>query len=167
PGPRQVRFYGFPRDVDGDGFIGGAAAGTLGTPGNNYLPYSVDVVPLRTVLASLPGSATAGSTINPFGVQAFPFEKQFPLDDEPPFYMSLNDTADDEELVFPFRSGRGEGTDRYVVAWSPWDMDGNNVEPFDYNLAPTMLRFVIVGVDDESRLADGIPTELIFRLPRD
>ena len=168
-GPRRTLYYGFPRDVDGDGYIGGVAGGLDADPAaNSFIPGSVDVVPLRTILSALPAA------VNPTNQFAAPFEKTFPLAVEPQFYMRANNVVSPAETVYPInRASNGvitnsfpNGEARYTCAWSPWDVDGNNAGVWNYNLAPQLLRFIIQATDDRGRLENGITQELVYRVPQ-
>lgn len=143
-GARQTRFYGFPRDVDGDGLFAGL----------DDIANSTDVAPLRTV-----ARAFLGNTIDLDGwpggsiPASFPHEKLYPLVAPPAAYG-----VDALTTPEPFR-------DTYTCAWGPTEFDGTNAAPFDFNLSPKLIRIVIEATDTGGRLEEALSTEVVFRVP--
>lgn len=149
-GRRAIRFYGFPRDVDGDNdiqlFEGGS--GTVGTD-----PYnSPDVLPLKDHF-------NYGAPADPV---VFPHEKIVPapggygLTDSVPQLPSYGTAANTTPQLY---------NGRYVCAWGPDELDGNFPTPFNFPLGPKLIRIIVEASDPEGALEEPIQTELVFRVP--
>ena len=145
-GRRVIRFYGFPRDADGDGDIelrqGGATTGPYTSP---------DVLPLKDMAVS------GGAPV------VFPHEKIVPRTG------SLGATAPVPQTLSYATSGTGTTIPaagaRYVCAWSPDELEGNFPAPFDFPLGPKLLRFVVEAVDSGGELEAPQRAEYVFRVP--
>lgn len=145
---RQVRWYGMPRDVDGDGKIAGR--------NNNNRFTSPDVVPLRDIRGAMA-----------------PFEK-ITLDNS--YVGGIYLQASTEQYYMDVSNGIGtteyaQGTNtfnnivdgsEYLCAWSPLDMDKTSAT---YAGVPSMLRFIVELRDPAGRLKDPTIQEFIFAIP--
>ena len=144
-GRRHVRFYGFPRDADGDGDVelrqNGATSGPFNSP---------DVLPLKDM-------ANYGAPADPI---VFPHEKIVPLTmggpTQVPQLTNYGTTVANSPQ--PRES-------RYVCAWSPDELEGNFAAPFDFPLGPKLLRFVVEAVDAGGELEAPQRAEYVFRVP--
>ncbi len=144
-GQVEPRFYGFPRDVDGDGVIPGAVAA---------LEQSGDVVPLRTFIHATLGATLTADGFAGAGVPAsFPHERLYPLADPP-----SGNYGDAGATPAPFVSS-------YTCAWGPVDIDAQNTAPFDFPLGPKLIRIVVEASDDDGKLEQPLQTEVVFRIP--
>src|SRR6185312_2748380 len=139
---RQIRWYGFPRDVNGDGVIdlnvipsGGAL------PSNKQPTGGFDVVPLVSVIRAAFGASAP----------AEPFEKVLPADIATDGFSSMQMTPA-VVPAFPAKSGA------YICAWDP-------TVPASVEPRPKLIR-IIVGLDDPAgRLNSEQTFEYIFALP--
>lgn len=134
---REIRWYGLPRDTNGDGVIPGWQNGRT----NNQLP---DVVPLRDVMRTLASEATNRGA---------------------PFERGKNPQTATGQLLTPkanYRDTSGAGAlglglgDEYVCGWSPSD-----------NYRPKMIRITLVIDDPAGRNPnpEGQTFEYVFELP--
>ena len=157
-GRRGIRFYGFPRDADGDGDIRleaiNASAGSV-----RYL--SPDVVPLKDMVGNSSGSGAvptptlAASETNTF---PFPHEKRVPTVERP-------DAATEDYVADgPAPSIYGG---YYVCAWTAPELDGNFPAPFDFPLGPKLIRVIVEAADPDGNLENAVSTELVFRVPEE
>jgi hypothetical protein len=169
---RAIRFYGFPRDVDGDGDIelfqestnpnadyGSApVTGDVSVPNNPFT--SPDVVPLKDHLRYASGDADTPVV--------FPHEKIVPRPDGGNYNAS---TLVPQLLEYGTqRTGTASNTPRprdgiYLTAWGPDELDGNFPAPFDFPLGPQLIRIIIEVGDPDGSLDQPVVTELVFRVP--
>ena len=156
-----TRFYGFPRDVDGDGDIAlEPAAGLAGA----Y--RSPDVLPLKDMVGfDTAGNLSFAATATPL---PFPHEKMLPITARTLAYRSPAAPA------APLPAAYGAGTEsRYVCAWGPDELDGAFVTDdhapatvrFDFPLGPKLIRVVVEAGSPDGPLAEPIRSELVFRVP--
>ncbi len=188
---RQTRFYGLPRDVNGDGFIAGPAF-IAANPASTA--QDVDVRPLADYMAT-PNTG-------------YPFEKLLPGP------RDGNGDARDRDAIVDYialaRDGDGDSAglsepgntglyerqwSQYLCVWGPMETasmpatvptpavgylrelpyngnaDRNYVSPWNvYNatpqpLAPQLFRIVVDAADPQGRLETTIRQEVVFRLP--
>lgn len=133
---RQTRWYGLPRDTDGDGAIPGYQAGRR----NNQMP---DVVPLRDVIYSF--DPTPGNYPYLFERNIVSVASNTPV---------LNPKIDYASVA----PGTGVNTglaldDEYVCAWGVDNVDDPR---------PWMLRILITIDDTEARLPQGQTFEYVL-----
>ena len=176
-GVRHIRWYGMPRDVDGDGAIPGPALApaTPGTATDPVLLQSIDVRPLADYLPQT-ASATSPMTID----SGFPFEKRLPGEYQP----NLSGPVQPRNGITDYSAALSDNFDwSYLAAWGPGDFDGNlydggvanTVHPFDFaspevpdgNLRPSLIRVIITGIDHQAKLENAISQELVFRVPHE
>jgi hypothetical protein len=165
---QRIRWYGFPRDVNGDGVVRGtlvAIPGSQPQPGpftasataHNAL---VDVVPLRNVIQSV-GAALPYTAANArlWGVD---FERSM-IDDADP-QTERDNTANGGPPIavrnnYAAAPGAapGAGTEAdeyYTCAWGPNDTN-----------RPKLIRLIVVLDDPGGRMGDGQRFEYVFNLP--
>jgi hypothetical protein len=160
--PRAIRWYGFPRDVVGRHVIDAIEPND---PDPDIYPqrlvHSLNVVPLRDVLAVLnPSSATPATPA--------PFERDLPT---PKRNYSAGDTVSGGTVVY---NGLNYG-ESYTCAWGPYDLfpvTGSLPAPWDakvmalpadkQTLKPYLIRITVTLVDANGRLADGISQEYVY-----
>jgi hypothetical protein len=136
---RRVRWYGMPRDVNGDGRINGG-------PGH-ALRDLLDVVPLRDVLrtAATPTAPSALVTVLTNAATAAPFERfQSYTDVTLPARSPLQ--IQNEYITTKLRD------EFYTCAWGPGDRK------------PSMIRVTFVLDDPEGQLGDPQTFEYIFKV---
>ena len=159
-GRRLTRFYGFPRDVDGDQDIE-LYESTDSDPVTTGRYTSPDVFPLKDMVG-INGAGTAESVAdNATDALAFPHEKLVPV-------VQRTLTYGDTPATTP-----GPYTVRYVCAWGPDELDGlftsDDHAPattsFDFPLGPKLIRVVVEASDTEGKLEAPLQTELVFRVP--
>lgn len=142
---RKIRWYGLPRDADGDGRVLGYAPGR----NNNVL---VDVVPLRDVIKSMsehPGvpNPVKGIIANP--LWAAPIEKLTVFTSAPPPNLTLALRAE-----YTAAGAAGMQSDEYYTcAWGPYD-----------TVRPSMIRIIVTIDDPNGRLLEGQTYEFVFRV---
>jgi hypothetical protein len=131
---RRIRWYGFPRDTDGDGIVRGGPA----FPGNaNGL---VDVVPFRDVFRQQVNGAYGGP------IQRAPWERPIfggitlPVPQRSYYIDPANPTANVQPNEY------------YLCAWGPNDPK------------PAMFRITIVLEDPNGRLSQGQTFEFVFKV---
>ncbi len=134
---REIRWYGLPRDTNGDGFIPGWQAGRL----NNQL---TDVVPLRDVMRTCPGEA---------GNRGAPFERG--KSPQTAAGQILTPKANYADTSGAGALGLGLG-DEYTCGWAPND-----------NFRPKLIRITLVVDDPAGRNPnpEGQTFEYVFELP--
>jgi type II secretory pathway pseudopilin PulG len=137
---RETRWYGMPRDLDGDGRIYGWQAGRTA---QNML----DVVPLRDIVRTAPGCNTPPATPENPGTNYYygmPHEK----DVEGLFTAPLADYGDLRSMSSTNRDRLLLG--RYVCVWT--------------DDVPAMIRIWMQVDDPTERVLEGQRIELVFRL---
>jgi len=137
PWTRRTRWYGFPRDIDGDGHI------SVFKNGGSSGAQSPDVLPLRDVLrfANPPLTALAFR-------QATQFERQYP---------TQNPSADYPTQGGPLGNFNSNSPDPlYVCAWGP---DTTTLP------RPKLLRITLAIDDPAARLNDAQMYEYVIELP--
>jgi type II secretory pathway pseudopilin PulG len=136
----QIRWYGLPRDTNGDGSIAGPPFASGGGGANLK-----DVVPLRDVLKASTGTGSASYT----GNVSAPFERLAlvpgPGSTLTPRPSYLNPTGPTAQNMQP-----GE---YYTCAWGPRD-----------KVKPSMIRITIVLDDPSGRLGEGKTYEYVFKI---
>ena len=160
-GVYHTRWYGLPRDGDGDGLI--PTAGTA-----NFF-RSIDTRPL------------ADYTADPN--DPYPFEKRLPGNisaNAPSGRGSIGDYAKYSVPINGGASFTNNGKDgNYLVAWGPGDFDGTSYTAGStYNkyssqanggrvvaYGPSLIRIVVTAVDNQNKLEEPITQELVFRVP--
>ena len=160
---RVIRFYGFPRDVDGNGFAELYFDGMITMPGAYT---STDVLPLKDMVGFT--GVTLGVT--EFGAPLiFPHEKRVPIDGRLATYGDSFATTPAPYVT----TGQP-----YLCAWSPAEINGKiqfdgfsggaagtpDVS-FDFPLGPKLIRFVVTATDPEGRLETPITSEFVFEIP--
>ena len=140
-GVRETRWYGLPRDVDGDGSILITRAG---------MDASRDVIPLADFAAVRTGVAAAPS--------AYAFEHALP----PVPTSSSNYLLDVAE---PSAATNGNGT-RYTCVWSPNDVTENEYTyagvTAKYRTAPQLIRILADIRDPQGKLGQAVTQEYVF-----
>ena len=162
-GVRHTRWYGLPRDVDGDGSILGPGATAAD------LLDSIDVRPL--------------ADYRPDPNLPFPFERRLPgklsgsgANVTPNARGGIADYANIAANFLPYNNGAsyaaGSYDGTYVVAWGPGDFDGTAYQaggPYaafaGYKFGPSLIRVVVTGIDGQRKLEEPITQELVFRVP--
>ena len=155
-GQRQTRWYGLPRDINGDRQILGWQAGRT----NNQM---VDVVPLRDVLKTFDAAVTRGAM-----ERRLPNLPKGPAGD---YAVSPGGMLDDQT---------------YICAWSGddrlYNKEGDNVAvntapatnlalinaagvPVDAPPIPKMIRITLTLVDPKGGLNDGQTFQFVYNLP--
>jgi hypothetical protein len=160
-GVRQIRWYGYPRDIDGDGMIYGFVAGRT----NNQMP---DVVPVRDVMLTAPGATVA--TV----ASAATFEKE-----STPTTLTGGPNQDITKgniiLGIPQMTGNVGDYAGFSNTASPTygDAFGSNSMPNDSSYlclwefgGPQMIRIVMTVDDPNGRLNDGATFEYVFTLKK-
>lgn len=151
---RQIRWYGFPRDVDGDGQVALNVVSPF--PGQSKavpLQPAYDTVPLNDVITA------AGLLPNPYRDvpgKSLGFEKSCPTDTYANGNMtSMNFIPTPTRPPDPMRPYRSSP---YVCAWDPG-------APATAEPRPKMIR-IVIGIDDPSgRLNSQQLFEYVFTLP--
>jgi hypothetical protein len=135
-GPRQIRWYGLPRDIDGDGRI----------PTGNLARNSPDVLPLRDVLAAY-GIAAPGA----------PFEHFVP-----PAGVTVNPTLTARADYASTTAGM-QSNEYYTVGWASGTGSGATASDLKYR--PKLIRITMVIDDPAGRLGEGKTFEYVFKVP--
>ncbi|MGH7213992.1 MAG: PilW family protein [Tepidisphaeraceae bacterium] len=133
-GMRQIRWYGFPRDLNGDRSIPGRV--TSSTLNNNELP---DVVPLRDIIRTAPGMSD--------------FLKDAP--NTPPNWVELEVPTQASE--YASTSSPMAWNAYYTTSWGPDTASANRPRP-------SMIRITITLGDSQNRIPEGQTVEYIFNL---
>ena len=154
-GRRSPRFYGFPRDADGDRDIELYDSSDPSTPvlGRYRSP---DVVPLKDMVGISGGAESVAN--NATAALPFPHEKLVPIVDRTLVYTTATIAA---------------YTGRYVCAWGPDELDGNFSNDayapastnFGFPLGPKLIRIVVEASDTDGKLETPLSTEVVFRVP--
>lgn len=149
----RTRWYGFPRDVNGDGVVKGYWAGHPGFELNNDL---VDVVPLRDVLQTRLNRT--GWTANPAPPAAFErnVNAEIPVPN-PTGPNASGNYADVNMIPTGYVAGQVPGVPlnaQYLCAWGPNEA----------NRMPKMIRIIMRVEDPAGRIPDGQTVEYVFRL---
>lgn len=152
----RTRWYGFPRDVNGDNVVQGYWTGPGGATRNNQL---VDVVPVRDVMMTRLNNATWTANPPALPFQA-PFERevnaQIPLPD-PAGSNASGDYANVNMIPTGYLAGQVPGVPlnaEYLCAWGPNEA----------NRMPKMIRIIMRVEDPAGRIPDGQTVEYVFRL---
>jgi prepilin-type N-terminal cleavage/methylation domain-containing protein len=142
---RHIRWYGFPRDADGDGQILGYNGQTNGQ--NDTI---TDVVPVRDIARTL-------NTINYFNVNPNPFAFERNLR---PDHLSQTQPSIALQSLPNYASTPGglQAGEHYTVAWGP-DTDALGIK------RPKMIRIIATVDDPNGRLSDGQTFEYVINLP--
>ena len=153
-----TRWYGLPRDIDGNGSIPGLPASARTSP---------DVLPVHRIIPT---------TLFPIGgPQWLPFERTSTTATPPPPSIDpiggdyANNVAEPAGATDPDDSG-------YVCIWGARDFElvhdnttapvGTVANPAHFRGAyPTMIRFVIDVRDEDGKLAEPVTEELVFHIP--
>lgn len=134
-GLRQIRWYGMPRDVNGDGAIPGL--------GNSARLNSPDVIPLRD-----------------FAGTAFPFELVTPSAQSD--YLNASVAANTNE---PGGSNGNPNASSYRCVWSPTEFETPAATLTDgrelYHV-PQMIRVIVEISDPKGRLDEPVTQEYVF-----
>src|SRR5439155_1186227 len=135
-GRRQIRWYGLPRDGDGDGII-------LGWTNGRTANQLIDIVPLRDVVRTNAGWAASPGA--PF--ERFTNFTPAPTPDPTLFPRAL--------YADPLNPTAGMQSNEYCTcAWGPND-----------TIRPKLIRITMVIDDPAGRLGDGKTFEFIFPVP--
>ena len=170
---RQIRFYGLPRDVDGDGVISGpASTSAVNFPefGGNSTRFlaTPDVRPL----------ADFSPNVN----LGYPFERRMPgrltgsnVNVQPTNRNQIEDYLTTTSPNVPQSFDIREGDAEYLVAWGPGDFDGTALHYTDPaspyvdfaggKFGPALIRVVVEAYDRQQKLDAPVRTELVFRVP--
>ena len=158
---RSTRWYGMPRDVDGDGIIPGPGTGNTSAPFLN----SPDTRPLGDFLIA-GGVGGRGMSVD----TGMPFEKRLPGT-----YTSGNPETLGSRGGITDYVAAGRATDfdcSYLVAFGPGDFDGDLYPTATQTAAltgiplrPSLIRVITVAVDRQAKLEEPLSQELIFRVP--
>ncbi|MEM8874172.1 MAG: hypothetical protein AAGD32_07915 [Planctomycetota bacterium] len=172
---RRIRWYGYPRDGNGDGIIARERPDENGDPSNDEI--SEDILPL---FDWIPWQGTSGT-----GAQtAWPFERLHPIDnldfsERPESDESYGYNGDDYssglygdfERIDPDDNVRWDGV--YQVSWSP-QLFGTYSEPafvanvggqqVNIRLRPSLIRIVVGATDPQGRLEGTVFQEHVFRV---
>jgi prepilin-type N-terminal cleavage/methylation domain-containing protein len=139
---RSIRWYGMPRDENGDGIIGGSLQ-----------PHFVrDVLPVRDFAAR---AGVDFSTPRP----SFPFERSLP-------------TLVTDYASVRSEPGTSPDASSYVCAWGPYEMaDNAGVRPATYPNTffagvPSLVRITVEIRDPNNRLAEPVVQQYVFPLRR-
>jgi prepilin-type N-terminal cleavage/methylation domain-containing protein len=150
-GQRVTRWYGLPRDVDGDGHIYGNLRPEIRT--------STDVVPVRDlvdlndldVAHPVPARRTAVGA-------SYPFEKSFPV--------RANDYA---TVIAEPATATSPDASGYVCVWGAAEFEGLNVEnpqaPGTFvtvQYIPQMIRIIVDVRDPDSKLQEPVTETYVF-----
>ncbi|MEA2711025.1 MAG: hypothetical protein QOF78_3626 [Phycisphaerales bacterium] len=155
-GVQKIRWYGLPRDVNGDGVILGNPGPTW--PANDNPNMLVDVVPIRDVLHTNTAFRAVGSPTQ-YGL---PFERtvRYPTPTSTTPVVPLIEARNNYALVnLTAAPGAGNGMsplDRYVVAWGPGE---------DNATRPKLIRLIVTLSDPSGRIAAGQTYEYVVNLP--
>jgi hypothetical protein len=149
---QRVRWYGFPRDVNGDGQIKGCDGKQ--TPSSSLHHDLVDVVPLRDVILTKVPDFYDDITTKKANWDMVRFERNVCTKD--PNLDVTRTTLKPQNVYMNVATGISNVTPdaRYVCAWGP--DDGNK---------PTMLRIIFRVDDPNGRLAEGQTSEFVVKLP--
>ena len=155
---QRIRWYGFPRDVNGDGFVAGwSDSKTANKVGANHNDL-VDVVPLRDVIQSYDSSFYKNISSNKANWNIVRFERSVVTSD-PGLPLPANNEympqpPNNEYINLKNPTAGLPTTARYVCAWAPDDAN-----------KPTMLRIIFRVDDPNGRLADAQSNEFVVKLP--
>jgi type II secretory pathway pseudopilin PulG len=167
-GIKQIRWYGLPRDTDGDGVINGYAPGLTPARTNNDMP---DVVPVRDVMMTAPG-ATAASV-----AAAASYEKEVTSTAASPPNPSQDINGPNGIVlgILPMTAG-GDYAGSSLVSpqtYKDASTSGNQFVPPDSSYlciwefgGPQMIRIVMTVDDPNGRLNDGQTFEYVFTLKK-
>ena len=151
-GTRITRWYGLPRDVDGDGHI-----------------WSTNAAGSRTSIDVLPVSVFAGS-------DRLPFERKSKSLATVPAIAPPTANSDYATLLDEPTTADNPDDSGYVCVWGPQDFErvytnttppvGTVANPAYFRGAyPTLIRFVVDVLDEDGKLAEPVRQELVFRVP--
>ncbi|MEM6560320.1 MAG: hypothetical protein AAF656_01860, partial [Planctomycetota bacterium] len=161
---RQVRWYGYPRDTNGDGII----ARDLPEPdgSNSGEERSPDVLPVFDWQPFRGTSGTGAAT-------SWPFEKAHPLV-QPTVPTSFPGQPDPDESYGIPVSGEYDQIEVefdgiYQCSWDP-NLFGDYSTPafsrngINYRLRPSLIRIVVGAVDPQGRLEGTVFEEHVFQV---
>jgi prepilin-type N-terminal cleavage/methylation domain-containing protein len=157
---RETRWYGLPRDVNGDGSIPGVPA-TART--------SVDVLPVHRII---PPALFADPVI-----KWLPFERTITASVGTPLPPSIDPVTNDYANNVTEPAGATNPDDSaYKCVWGTRDFErvytnttppvGTALNPTFFRGAyPTLIRFVVDVRDEDGKLAEPVTQELVYRVP--
>lgn len=155
---RSTRWYGFPRDVDGDGYIGAAQANAQ---------HRIDVVPVSVIAGSTVYQVPPSGTIDP----RWQFEASVPVATGG-YFMDLSQSPGSQDGMVYSAVGSGDvpAGPAYICAWNPMQLrdPGSTPPPGapQYSLRPWMIRVVATFADKNGRLNDGLTQQYVFNLDK-
>ena len=162
-GVPHTRWYGLPRDVDGNGFIPGPGVA------ENARIQTFDTLPLADYAGALyPFERRVPGPVNATG----PTNRNF--GDYVALKVGSPNSAGGNNPMTPGNAGYVPGTadSCYVVAWGPGDFDGTAYIPggpyanfAGQKFGPSLIRIVVTAVDNQNKLEESITQELVFRVP--
>ena len=161
-GVRQTRFYGMPRDVDGDGHI--YTSSTVVTSA----PSSPDVIPLgdfansRQTPTLARGASNVGYTEDSYLTALAPstyiFERSFPSQTTPVDYGVI---VDEPTKQYDGSNAAGTPADTaYECLWGPREMQKFGAT--SYYAVPQLIRIIADVRDPSGKLKEPLTQEYVF-----